>query len=384
MKLPQNIDLYAKLANNITQTQMFLDRMWKDFGNFSSEHTTEKFKAIVNELSKEVNGIQEKSLEKDACWSTAEKILRSIYALIFFASKPPEAPGHYFAYHINRFTSSNPYKYIQDNRLWPYGSFDIKPNDFNKCLTNISSVLSNGNLKGVSILDLPAFGSKFEDSCYGAPWSIQLNFAIYNQLMSRSNESSSNYFDSKIFNECSTLQDLWRDYMSDPAVHDFPPKTSFNSDLFNFTKYIKEDLTSFLIAYTASIKSIPTQSSNPSSIIWSDIAKNEFPKDTVSEKVVSYNDKLVQACAFQEPLEPVSVHECGDFQYSLTSNGMCYSYNGMDTSKLWQDGKITKVFTETFGRYQTKIKRFRGIGHSEGKPVLQVVYFVENLYFPIQ
>ena len=303
MKLSENIDLYAKLATNISHAQVFLDRMWKDFGNFSDERGTEKFKMIKNELSKEVNSIEGKCLEKDVCWSTVEKILGSIYALSYLASKPPEAPGQYFAYHINRFTSSNPYKYIQDNRLWPYGSFDIKPNAFNKCLTNISSVLSNGNLKGVSILDLPAFGSKYEDSCYGTQWSIQLNLAIYNQLMSRSNDSLSNYFDSKIFNECSTLQDLWRDYMSDPAVHDFPPKTPFNSNLFNFTKYIKEDFASFLIAYTASIKEISTQV-NPS-LIWSDIAKNEFFNDTISETVVrkyGYNDKLVEACVFQEPL----------------------------------------------------------------------------------
>ena len=128
--ISENVDLYAKLATNISHAQVFLDRMWKDFGNFSEERGTDKFKVIQNELSKEVNSIEGKCLEKDVCWSTVEKIMGSIYALSYLASKPPEAPGQYFAYHINRFSGVNPY--IQDNRKWPYGTFDEKPTEFNK------------------------------------------------------------------------------------------------------------------------------------------------------------------------------------------------------------------------------------------------------------
>ena len=80
-------------------------------------------------------------------------------------------------------------------------------------------------------------------------------------------------------------------------------------------------------------------------------------------------------CAFKVPLMSKRPG-CMEFRHSLTSNGLCQSFNSIEPSRLWKDAEIIQSFNQVFGRFQDKIRRFRGVGHSEGK-LLETFY----LYF---
>ena len=63
---------------------------------------------------------------------------------------------------------------------------------------------------------------------------------------------------------------------------------------------------------------------------------------------------------------------CNSFlDYSLTSNGVCHVFNGVQTSELlkeeWRQTEIIKAFDSVFEKIPRDTKRFRGVGQSEGK-----------------
>ena len=82
-------------------------------------------------------------------------------------------------------------------------------------------------------------------------------------------------------------------------------------------------------------------------------------------------DKLVIDCAFQEPYRYNPVEGCTDLHPVLTDNGLCYSFNGIDTSKVWKqtlrDSEILQSFSAVLSTVEEETRHFRGIGHSEGK-----------------
>ena len=83
-----------------------------------------------------------------------------------------------------------------------------------------------------------------------------------------------------------------------------------------------------------------------------------------------YYDKLIVDCAYQKPIRnygPDFSEGCGDFEPILTSNGLCYSFNGIETEYLWHDSEIVQAFKSIFGKFQTETKKFRGTGLSEGE-----------------
>ena len=165
--------------------------------------------------------------------------------------------------------------------------------------------LSGGKLQNVSLLDLPAFGStldsfetKFETYCFDLPWSLQLNMAIYNRLMSLSNYTWSKDFASDINDEYNALQKLWKIYMTDSKANDFPPDVR-NNTLFNYTNNIKEDMSTFLTAYATSFPNLLRNTT-----IWSGIAKRLSPETNFENDVRDYRnyDNLVIDCVFKQPL----------------------------------------------------------------------------------
>ena len=204
---------------------------------------------------------------------------------------------------------------------------------FNKYLQNMTHVLSNGRLKHVSLLDLPGFGSMMIDSfenpyCdMGISWSSQVNMEIYHSVISSLNES----YKWDIWDKCRE----WKAYMDYPEANDFPLITKGNQ-IANFTYYIAENMNNFLIAYASSTLSISKK--NGSTAIWSDIAKKVFmetkSEDFVDFEDISLYDKLIMDCVFQEPLLSHKHKECTKFQEILTSNGLCYGFNGDDRSKI--------------------------------------------------
>ena len=114
-------------------------------------------------------------------------------------------------------------------------------------MTRITEVLSNGKLTDISILDLPAFGAKIEqlDKDYqkSPNWPTEMNFAIHNSPRKNLN---------KTFFFYKTVLDDWKHHME--TLHDdIDPNDTFthqmvHNEFLNFTKIIKEDMKTFLLA----------------------------------------------------------------------------------------------------------------------------------------
>ena len=374
-------NIIASLAKNKTNAGIILDKLWDQFGTFTEIYHNKKREMIMNELSKEVIKFESRCLKNETCWSIVEKMSRSIKALSHVTNQPKYF-GNFLGYHVSRLFKSDSYiqpKLIDTFDFWPRIPFSKgKPEkleiDFSENLMNMTFALSRGKLQNVSLLDLPSFGSTFDFdnnlSCHKTAWSLQLNMAIYDGLMSSNNNMWSKNFSSDIYNECQALKGLWNKYMSDSKAADFPPKVQKNN-FFNFTNSIKKDMQTFLLAYAASFPNLLDNTT-----IWSEIAKilyieTNFENDV--RKVGNY-DKLVMNCVFQEPLtnhKSEAYEECRDLIPVVTDNGLCYSFNGIETSKLWRqtlrDSEIVQAFLTVFGTEEEQTRHFRGVGHSEGK-----------------
>ena len=368
--------LLPSLASNMERMNTFLDRIWKQFGYFSKDKDLKR-EEIESMLSEEVNDLDKKCLRNETCWSIVEKGARSIVALINLG-QPPNA-GSYLSHHMSRMLSSD--SYILPNTLeWPYKPFNQDNSDeltlvLNQYLMSMTYELSNAKVKNVSLLDLPAFGSmfgSFTGSClFSSSWSIQQNMAIYNELMRRNHYTWSGYFFIKLEQKCKVLRELWEEYMRNPKANDFPPKIKSNK-YFNFTAYIKDDMTTFLTAYSASFPNILNKAS-----VWSEVAKRVFLENDYSEKKVeTYGlyDNLIIDCYYQKPLfsDSDNLERCADLRPILTSNGLCYSFNGFDSSDVWRQSlrntDILQSFSKVFGTLKHETRKFRGIGHTEGIP----------------
>ena len=117
---------------------------------------------------------------------------------------------------------------------------------FNQILTQITEVLSDGRLTGISIVDLPAFGSKLDqlekDHQISPIWPSEINFALRDAVKGNISETFFLY---------KTLLDDWKQHMK--TMHDTDPKDTFthqmaHNEFMNFTQFIKEDMKSFLLA----------------------------------------------------------------------------------------------------------------------------------------
>ena len=106
--------------------------------------------------------------------------------------------------------------------------------------------------------------------------------------------------------------------------------------------------------------------------MWSEVAKAAFKhvhdEDYVKKSGV-YN-KVIIDCAFRENLrgkkEPDTNGGCKDFESSLTTNGMCYTFNGKHSSELWKVSKMTTAFASLFPSKIKSDKRFGGSRTTQG------------------
>ena len=155
--------------------------------------------------------------------------------------------------------------------------------------------------------------------------------------------------------------------MDDSKANPFPPEAQ-NNTFFNFTNYIKEDMSTFLTAYATSF---PNLSRNTT--VWSGIAKKLFNETNSENDVRQYrkDDKLIIDCVFQEPLmshKSDAFEGCTDLLPVLTDNGLCYTFNGIETSKVWSpmlaDSEILQTFSTVFGTSEEQTRNF--IDHSDG------------------
>jgi hypothetical protein len=265
-----------------------------------------------------------------------------------------------------------PYFGSTDGPNWPHTPLSKEPSlqesYLHKEMMRITEVLSKGKLKNISILDLPAFGSKIAHLERRhkriSNWPNEVNFAIRDEV---------NVSLPITFEKYKLLIDHWKSYMNDSSAR-FSPEMKY-SYLFDFTKYIKKDMKTFLIALhgsflTASREAVPT---------WRQVADESF-NQTRSEhrsgKVDLY-DKLVMQYAFKQNIytKQQQDYDGGSelFTPTLTTNGMCYSFNGQNSSGVWKAAKVTNTFAELFPQ-KNSIEYFQGAQVTDGEFLVKVFF----------
>jgi hypothetical protein len=99
--------------------------------------------------------------------------------------------------------------------------------------------------------------------------------------------------------------------------------------LFDFTKYIREDMKTFLIAHYGSV----LMASKETLPIWGQVADDSFnqTRSEHSSSKVSHYDKLVMQYAFKQNILKKKYDDYDGeselFTPTLTTNGLCYSFN---------------------------------------------------------
>ena len=136
----------------------------------------------------------------------------------------------------------------QKGNTWPHFPLQKSPSllekTFDDILMNLTYIVSNGKLENVSLLDLPAFGSKIKnlnkDQKKQPNWPTATNFAL---LRSNANLSHA-------FVHYKILLDHWKNHMSTLYKQDqsscFSKEMEMNQYM-NFTSFITEDIKTFLI-----------------------------------------------------------------------------------------------------------------------------------------
>ena len=136
-------------------------------------------------------------------------------------------------------------------------------------------------------------------------------------------------------------------------------------------------MSTFLAVYAASFLSVGTQETIET--LFSNTANKVFSETNSDDDVKKYGyyDKLIVDCVYQKPFmsrQPDVEEGCLDLHPVLTNNGLCHSFNGIETEQAWQDSEIVKSFSTIFGRFETQTKNFRGIGQSEGETLKKVIF----------
>ena len=285
--------------------------------------------------------------------------------------------GLYLAYHAKKI--GNYFKNSIDNK-WPYNPLHNEPNlleiKLNELLVKATEEISYGKLKGTSILDLPAYGSRVlsldHHQITKANWQNEINFAIYNSGHGNLTHAFSHY---------KNLSHLWREYIGnvndDKPISDlhFPPSIIHNH--FNFSHHITEDLSTFFKVITGSF----TTALKGTQPIWYETAKAVFNITKNQEFVETYGlyDKVIMDCSFQEDLtkkifkNSESQGGCHYFNQSLTNNGLCYSFNALKPSSLWKPSKLIPLLEEN-ARKDDFAHKFGGTGATRGNYKLHIPF----------
>ena len=97
--------------------------------------------------------------------------------------------------------------------------------------------------------------------------------------------------------------------------------------------------------------------------MWKETAKNVFGHIKEDQRRGIY-DKVVIDCAFRENLNlkkrPDPDGGCDGFSPSLTTNGMCYTFNGKKASELWRHSEMINTFSNHFPSHSDSKKTYGG------------------------
>ena len=100
--------------------------------------------------------------------------------------------------------------------------------------------------------------------------------------------------------------------------------------------------------------------------VWKQTAKKSFNQinDDDFVKRRGIYDRIIIDCAFREDLKrkesPDPDVGCDGFYPSLTTNGMCYTFNGKKPLDLWKSSEMITTFSNLFPTYSQNNKTFGG------------------------
>ena len=88
---------------------------------------------------------------------------------------------------------------------------------------------------------------------------------------------------------------------------------------------------------------------------------------------------LIMKCSFRQGFSRVSgtgSEGCRRFRPTITSNGMCYTFNGEGVSKTWRPSEVMETFDQIFPHETIEKEWFGGSGAVQGKDnsCLQFMY----------
>ena len=275
------------------------------------------------------------------------------------------------AFLANHFSTLGPY--FGDNIMqdWPHSPFSKAPTQlelaFHQKMIEITKILSNGTLKDVSILDLPAFGSSIpwldKHHRRAKNWPTEINFAI----LKHSNGSLY-----AMFKDYKELIEDWKNYLT--GIYKDDPQAKFtpameSNKFFDFTKHIRADMKTFLI----SIHGAHLGLTNTSLPIWSNVAEKLFNRRIENKNDVldkGLYDQLIMNCALRKNLLNRRKFDneemgCDIFLPTLTTKGFCQTFNGQTPSDTWMESEITTEFQKLFPTAHPN-EYFLGGGISEG------------------
>ena len=357
----ETIELFA--ANNINSTIVL------QMGKIKSASIPETLELIHNKTIS-YNNLSTCS-QVCGCPETARKIIVQLkmiqWGLFDFGEV---SPGNFLA-----FNSEDIGDYFEKSNLntWPHDPLHKNPSDleiaFNDVLMTTASKMSDNKLRNISILDLPAFGSMISNLRMGQQsalnWPIETNFAIH--------DSAKDDYQT-MFTQYKKLLILWDVYMTTymENSHDaiFPPNIEKNT-YFDFTSYIKTDMESFIRSVAASFR----VASKDSFETWGKTAKAVF-QDTADDPNETTNglyDKLIVDCSFRKDLKKKKFSQnnsdggCEGFKPTLTTNGLCYTFNGQRPSEIWKPTRVIDEFTNIFPSTHFRQHRFGGNAMADGK-----------------
>ena len=245
-----------------------------------------------------------------------------------------------------------PYFGSVDGHNWPNDPLAKAPDPlelvFHQKMKKMTEIMSHRKLSNVSMLDLPAFASKIswlrKTHKREPNWPTEMNFAMQNK-------DGKNI--PKFFKSYKTLITHWENFMMKVYTED--PSAMFTAEMkvnqfLNFTNHVRADLSTFLIAMhgsfkTASEKTLP---------IWKKVANKLFNTTHISDDITEKGlyDKLIMQCGFRETISNKRHYNlkggCDGIHPTLTTKGMCYSFNSKNVSNIWKSSNITDHFSRIY------------------------------------
>ena len=352
------------------------DDIWyvfEDVNPYLEENTFFGIDAALNFIKE---GRTNQSMET-LCEGHCHKKVREVAVILLMVKwgyyGPAETTaGYYLANHRSEIGS---YYVNSHNNQWPYHPLHTAPNELevrlHKILVSLTEAMSSGKIMNISILDLPAFGSKktyLEDDLQdnAVNWQNEPNFHFLNSSFGNM---------SKAFKEYKEMKYRWKAYINlmneqeSNSISQFSPSNITN--IFDYSQFILQDIPTFL---RVSAGSHPTALKQRFPV-WQWLGSTVF-KHTVDQEIVENKglyDKSVIQCSFKKMAAKNIVKKslissgCEFFQHSLTNNGFCYSFNGLGSSDIWRPSKLIEAFHRDFSTTQQRFQQnYAGAGTNQG------------------